>query len=238
MWFLPVLLLALCAPALAQQRFVLGFTNNIVVARMDPIVAPNAVAGHVHAIAGASNFRNILNTPAEQAHAECSSTKVTADMSSYWSPLLYWINRNGTYSAMATSYRIYYFLDYNRGKITAFPQGFRMIAGLATRRDAGSQRTYGLGIHTVGAGPSNGQYLPNGTVHPNAPSQVQLSITFPACGWANQSLDSWDHFSHMAYPIHDAVGGDQEWAGNSNICPDTHPIRYPTIKCECAKAQR
>lgn len=227
--------LALVVPfataAFDAQRFVLAFTGINTVSRMDPIMSPGGLAEHVHVIAGASNFRNILNTPEEQEAAHCSTARLSADKSSYWTPLMYFINRNGTYSAMTNTYRIYYFLDYAHGKLTPFPQGFRMIAGLANRRDPGAQQTFGLSLRTTTGVKGHKQYLPNGTMHPEAPDSLVLSVTFPACGWANQSLDSWDHFSHMAYPVHRG-DGDQIWALNSFTCPDTHPIRYPTIKLE------
>lgn len=54
----------------------------------------------------------------------------------------------------------------------------------------------------------------------NCTDGLRLELVFPSCG--NGSLDSADHSSHMAYPnlVHQ---------GN---CPDSHPIRYPTLYYE------
>jgi len=66
--------------------FVVQRARPIVMARMDPIVDPGKVSGHVHSVAGAANFRNVPNTPQESAEAECASVLFQADKSNYWYP--------------------------------------------------------------------------------------------------------------------------------------------------------
>lgn len=157
-----------------------------------------------------------------------------ADKSNYWVPALYFINPNGTYSMLNGEVRIYYLLDKDKSKtLAAFPPGLHMISGLAMRRDPGAVQAQGIQL-TVDAYlnvPTNDQFIPNGTVHPDPPGQgyVQLNVRFPNCGWANQSLDSADHFSHMAWSLTE----QDEWgAVTGERCPDTHPIRYPQIFLE------
>lgn len=81
------ILAALAAPAAAQTnldhtRFVSIFP--IVAGRIDPIVNPGKVAGHVHAIFGANNIRDVLNYPAEASRGSCTSATISADNSLYW----------------------------------------------------------------------------------------------------------------------------------------------------------
>lgn len=66
--------------------FVVQDARPFVVARIDPIVDPGKVSGHVHVIAGATNFRNVVNTPQEAQEAECTSVAVQANKSNYWYP--------------------------------------------------------------------------------------------------------------------------------------------------------
>lgn len=131
--------------------------------------------------------------------------------------------------------RIYYLLNNSTGPLVAFPPGLRMVSGLAMRRDPGAKQAQGIQL-TLDAYlkvPENKQFIPNGTVHPDPPGQgyVQLNVRFPNCGWANQSLDSWDHFSHMSWST--GGGGQAAWLPEGgDRCPDTHPVRYPQLFIE------
>ncbi|KAL1411990.1 hypothetical protein Q8F55_002985 [Vanrija albida] len=217
----------------------LGFTAQ---GRMDPIVNPGSFAGHAHTIFGSSNFRNVLNTPAEQLKAGCSATDVTVDMSNYWIPTLYFINSEGKYEIVqARGGRAYYII---RGdKNVPFPDGFRMIAGDAMNRAVTDVKKAGIGYHCrehlkkepgTPTDEKFSTYLPNGTLTDIGCEDMVTRVTFPSCGWANQSLDSWDHSSHMTFPLNGPTGDGlmyyDPFAGSS--CPSTHPIKYPTINLE------
>lgn len=67
---------------LDHTRFVSIFP--MVSGRIDPIVNPGKVASHVHAIFGANNIRDVLNTPDEYNRASCTSATISADKSLYW----------------------------------------------------------------------------------------------------------------------------------------------------------
>jgi hypothetical protein len=175
----------------------------------------------------------LLNSPEDQQKSECTTVKVTADKSNYWTPILYWINKNNTYTAMTGGTRIYYMLHNKTGPITAFPEGMRIISGTAAKRDPGAEAAQGVRLTLeayIANATGNAQYLPNSTTHPDPPGQdyVQMNIYFPNCGWANQSLDSPDHFSHMTWE----VNGGGKWQVNSRTCPASHPIMYPQIFIE------
>lgn len=79
---LAILPLPASAVDLDHTRFVSIFP--IVAGRIDPIVNPGKVAGHVHTIYGANNVRDVLNTPAEYSRASCTSATISADKSLYW----------------------------------------------------------------------------------------------------------------------------------------------------------
>ncbi|KAL1412244.1 hypothetical protein Q8F55_003255 [Vanrija albida] len=252
---LPLLLLSLAAPATlaaavhetehhhwtradrGEPLWVLG-SDPIAITRIDPIVDPGKVGGHVHTIFGASNFRSTLLDPTEQQKGSaCTKVKVHADRSNYWFPLLYFHNANGTYSAVNHGARIYYLGTKTGAKIHAFPPGLRMIAGLAKERKPWDIRAQGH-MHDVYFDRGSDvpgivrQFLPNSTTHRDPPKTINTQIVFPSCGWANQSLDSHDHFSHMAWPIRVESDGTVSTFNRHDRCPDTHPIQYPTILVE------
>lgn len=209
--------------------FVLGDTNTLLYSRMDPLVNPGDVSGHMHQILGASNFRDVLSSPDEMQRAHCSSTKVSADKSNYWTPTLYFMWPNGTYTPLTSGTRIYYDLRPSDGgqKVTPFPRGLRMLSGLAMFRDEGAEQAQGVRISYNRDHNPNPKFMPR--KYAQAPNQVIMSIFFPRCGLPDQRLDSEDHFSHMAHPV---SGNLHEYNVASDKCPDTHPIMYPKVLIE------
>lgn len=212
-----------------EVSFVLGNTAHLLHSRMDPIVNPGEVSGHMHQILGASNFRDVLNSPEEMQRAHCSSTKISADKSNYWTPNLYFMWPNGTYTALTSNTRIYYDLRPSDAgqKVTPFPDGLRMLSGMAMDRDEGAEQAQGVRISYNRDHNPTPKFLPR--KRDQAPNQVIMSIFFPRCGLAEQLLDSPDHFSHMAHPV---SGVKNEYNVASDKCPDTHPIMYPKVLIE------
>ncbi len=74
--------------------------SQLVVGRMDPLVNPGAsLSPHVHQVVGGNSF-NISMDPA--AHdlvkdSTCTSCTFSEDFSNYWTAVLYFRARNGTY---------------------------------------------------------------------------------------------------------------------------------------------
>ncbi|KAM7221127.1 protein of unknown function (DUF1996) domain containing protein [Rhypophila decipiens] len=114
--------------------------GQVGLARIDPLVNPDEVGQHVHAIHGSSGF-SMKATYDDLINADCTSCAVRQDKSVYWAPALYFQHANGTfqYVEQAGGMLAYYFLNPDRndpnGKITAFPRDFRMIAGDSLRRN-------------------------------------------------------------------------------------------------------
>lgn len=151
-----------------------------------------------------------------------------------------------------TSLNRYYFLNSapsGNQTITAFPQGFRMIAGENTRRNY----TVGNGDYEqpdppksewAGLGQTNQEDLSQRALGFNCldytkdaegslyrhfmPSKDYIDTNCPdgirmelmfPSCWDGVNLDSDDHKSHVAYPDL-VISGD---------CPDTHPERLPGL---------
>ncbi|OLN81142.1 WSC domain-containing protein-like protein 6 [Colletotrichum chlorophyti] len=202
--------------------FIMPCSRPVVVQRADPIVNPGALAGHVHTIMGGSGF-DFTMTYQQARNASCSTCKVTADLSNYWIPTLYYQGQDGKFTSVSQSGGMlaYYLFradpkdpEYSKGLI-AFPENFRMLAGdpkLRSYNNTLEQRA----ISYVCLGNSGPQT--SGFPGRNCPNGLRLQILFPSC-WDGKNLDSPDHKSHMAYPS----------AVDNGRCPLSHPKRFPTL---------
>lgn len=152
-----------------------------------------SAVSHCHPVIAQCSRPDTPNSPEEQQACDCSSVIVGDDRSNYWAPALYYQDTNGTFSPILNGNRIYYF---TKGPdIKPFPPGLRMITGMSKSRNATDTRSFGLRISCNHAGKegAEGQFLPNGTSHPEGCSSVSMAIFFPSCGLADGSLDSEDH---------------------------------------------
>ncbi|EPS36668.1 hypothetical protein H072_9752 [Dactylellina haptotyla CBS 200.50] len=98
--------------------------------RLDPIVNPGGVAGHMHSIFGGNAFS--ASMPGDAAtKATCTTANVKNDHSNYWVPSLYFKSpENGTLYPVELFYaKVYYFFEATNDYIKPFPKGFRMLAG-------------------------------------------------------------------------------------------------------------
>jgi len=91
------LALALAAPSQAYLRFGCG---TLVVQRLDPIVEPGVVpSAHLHQIVGGNAFNASMNPkdfdPGEKA--TCTTCSFSEDLSNYWTAVLYFKAKNGSY---------------------------------------------------------------------------------------------------------------------------------------------
>ena len=131
------LALALVAPSQAALRF---GCSTISIQRLDPLVEPgNIPSAHVHQIVGGNAFAATMSSGANNNISEtatCTSCFFSEDFSNYWTAVMYFKARNGTYkrvpivanSALEGStdgMTIYYtqkdFNSNGKAKITAFP---------------------------------------------------------------------------------------------------------------------
>lgn len=79
-------------------------------ARLDPIVNPGALSGHVHTVMGASNF-NANSTGEELRKSKCTTALIKGDMSAYWFPRLYFEDpKDGHFEPVEMFYMNVYYL--------------------------------------------------------------------------------------------------------------------------------
>ncbi|KAI5799320.1 hypothetical protein DFH27DRAFT_591416 [Peziza echinospora] len=211
--------------------------DRVLLERSDPIVNPGTVAGHVHTIHGSNAF-SMGATNADLMKGTCSSCQVKEDLSSYWTPALYFEGADGKQQVVPqTGGMLVYYLQ--RGEnVVAVPAGLRMLAGDPTLRsfnfreiekslwtdadrtqDALAQKAIGYNCLNYNAPaeaalglrafPDNMGRCKDG---------LRAEVFFPSC-WDGKNLDSADHKSHMAYPS----------LMDDGVCPPTHPIRVVSL---------
>ena len=93
-WLL--LALALVAPSQAALRF---GCSSISIQRLDPLVQPGVIpSAHLHQIVGGNMFNATMDpTGAFRDKANCTTCFFSQDFSNYWTAVLYFKARNGTY---------------------------------------------------------------------------------------------------------------------------------------------
>ncbi|OCL06268.1 hypothetical protein AOQ84DRAFT_399102 [Glonium stellatum] len=217
--------------------------SQLVVDRIDPLVQPGVLpSSHLHQNSFNASMDPSLDLP---SMSTCTSCLFTEDFSNYWTAVMYFRARNGTYKRVPTfanqflepangGLTVYYIPPYdNKTPVTAFKQGFRMLVGTSTRRSNMNDtearqlsfRCWGKNFTGDGFGaPGTGtdtSHFPNKP----CPGGIRANHFFPTC-WDGKNLDSPDHKSHVAY----AIGGFE----SNGPCPDSHPVKLPQILYEVA----
>jgi hypothetical protein len=237
------LILALLAQSISAQQMLRFGCSQLVIERLDPLVNPGDVPSpHVHQIVGGDSFNSSMDPTSHDlvAQSTCTSCTYSEDFSNYWTAVLYFRARNGTFHRVRQfpnvglrtdgGITVYYIPPYDgTSTVTAFAPGFRMLVGdPALRTSEGQQRQLChrcLGAdYDQGAAPCRGS---NDT--PELPDRfcgggIRTTITFPTC-WDGKNVDSPDHRSHVAYPS----SGTFE---NGGTCPSTHPVKLPQLMYE------
>jgi Domain of unknown function (DUF1996) len=93
-WLL--LALALVAPSQAGLRF---GCSTVSIQRLDPLVQPGSIpSAHLHQIVGGNAFNATMDpTGGFRDKANCTTCFFSEDFSNYWTAVLYFKARNGTY---------------------------------------------------------------------------------------------------------------------------------------------
>jgi len=172
--------------------------------------------------------------------ATCTTCTFSEDFSNYWTAVLYFKARNGTYKRVrqlansgfegaAGGMTVYYMQDalYDTkqpSKVTAFQPGFRMFIGNVMARSIEEaarfrQLTYTC-LETMATRDHETIALPKKV----CPAGIMSSLRFPNC-WDGKNLDSPDHLAHMSYP----ETGTFESGGP---CPASHPVRTSQVMFE------
>jgi hypothetical protein len=242
------LVLALLARLVISQERVpmLRFEcSQLVVERLDPLVNPgSAPSPHLHQIVGGNSFRPSMNPTTHDlpSVSTCTSCSFSEDFSNYWTAVLYFRARNGTFKRVPQivsegltgigGITVYYIpTPSNQTLVTAFRPGFRMLAGDAAGMLPGSARKVCHRCMPVSGDNSNLNCAnPDGETLPKAmcPGGMRSIITFPTC-WDGVNLDSPDHKSHVTYT---ALGSGDIDVGPTGKCPASHPVVIPQVMYE------
>ncbi|TRX91645.1 hypothetical protein FHL15_007427 [Xylaria flabelliformis] len=231
-WHRGLMLAWLLTPASALLRF---SCSQLVTERLDPLVNPGVVGSpHLHQIIGGNSFNASMDpkTLSIPDAATCTTCTFADDFSNYWTAVLFFRARNGTYKRVPQKgnvyfeeshggMTIYYIPSYQNKKVTAFKPGFRMITGDPTIRTKEEAAKYRQLTYTCLEDPMTrtGETLDM----PKKPCKagIMANLRFPTC-WDGVNLDSADHSSHVSYP----EGGTFE---NGAPCPATHPVPIPQL---------
>lgn len=194
----------------------------------------SAPSPHLHQIVGGNAFNVSMNplSPPPQT-ATCTTCTFADDFSNYWTAVLYFRARNGSYHRVpqkpnvgfesANGGMTIYYTPFLRAssKVTAFSPGFRMLIGNAASRSREITSQYRQLTYTClqNAMTRTGETLDMPKVP--CPAGIMSNVRFPTC-WDGKNLDSPDHMSHVAYPS----SGTFE---SNGPCPSTHPVKIPQL---------
>ncbi|KAK4167448.1 hypothetical protein QBC43DRAFT_342233 [Cladorrhinum sp. PSN259] len=212
--------------------------SSLVVQRLDPVVQPGSIpSAHIHQIVGGNAFNATMEGDVGE-RANCTTCSFSEDFSNYWTAVLYFRARNGSYhrvpqypnavahDGQVGGMTIYYtqesFESNGNQKITAFKPGFRMLVGNAAN-DKKNGTTVGLRYTCLQTILTRGSETDDFPKEP-CPAGIMAIQHFPAC-WDGKNLGSPDHSSHM---YNTAKGGFRVAAP----CPASHPVRMPQVAYE------
>jgi hypothetical protein len=136
---------------------------------------------------------------------------------------LYWKGPDGFQLVPNGGVTVYYLSRGGSGNqshphFTAFPKGFRMVAGSPFRRDFNnSVPEQAISYACLSSGPlPETPYFPTDKHFCN--NGLRAQVFFPMC-WDGVRLDAPNHKDHVAYPT----------MYNNGNCPATHPVRIPGL---------
>lgn len=207
----------------------------------DPIVFPGQEnAAHLHRFYGNTLADHTSTMTSLYTQGESSCQGNTLNLSSYWLPALLapvfdpqtgepqfdengdprWKMVPAVVGNDDEAHEIFYYsagID-DLAAIQPVPAGLRMIAGSAMGQPGQEQDTSIVRWHCQSWGSDDAENPQFSTSIPQciAPDRVRLDIFFPSC-WNGTDLDSFDHKSHMAYPVN--TGGPE-----GTHCPTSHPV--------------
>ncbi|KAH6893527.1 hypothetical protein B0T10DRAFT_592516 [Thelonectria olida] len=199
--------------------------------RVDPIINPGKVAGHVHKVSGASNFA-VSNTFDNLQSSRCTSCEIQDDKSAYWTPQLYYQHSNGSFEPVPNSGTVVYYLGRgeNRSNIEPFPPGFKMLSGdSSARSNDTTKKTYGNSQYSNrpvsdrvsfacldSSGPMPEDNYMRRTSCDNG---MRAQIHFQSCWNGGDYQPDQSHVAYMSQI-------------DNGVCPPTHPRQLPQLFLE------
>lgn len=226
-----------------------GLPGMLSYGRLDPIVSPGAVSGHVHQIQGANGISSTYDHDTLRRQSTCTTIQVQDDLSNYWAPALYSYNGAANFSLMLAGFHVYYQFqtfsyDANNPKGSArryaFPKNLTMLAGNMFQRQLNYSNPASVASKFVCSRASGGaqvSYDMRDFQRAGRNCDLGLSATtrFPSC-WdgapnntdlvrlysASIRLDSIADLykTHVVYP--NPIG----------VCPQSHPYAFMQLSLE------
>ncbi|KAK0752844.1 hypothetical protein B0T18DRAFT_433801 [Schizothecium vesticola] len=215
--------------------------SQLVIDRLDPLVSPGSVPSpHLHQIVGGNSFKPSMDFATHDLvnASTCTSCTFTEDLSNYWTAVMYFKARNGTYKRVPQlpnegltgkgGITVYYIPPYDGvTRVTAFKPGFRMLVGdvMLDKGPGKEQKVCHRCMPKAGDAGHLNCASPDGLDMPAGFCEggIRSIHTFPTC-WDGKTLDAPDHRSHMAYP-----DGNVYPYGT---CPESHPVMVPQLMLE------
>jgi Domain of unknown function (DUF1996) len=193
--------------------------------RIDPIITPGGVSGHVHMLSGGINIGPFSNQQSLQA-ANCTSCTIQADKSAYWTPQLFYQFPNGSYTIVPNGGTIIYYLGRgdDAANIVPFPPNYCVLSGDPFARSYNKDNLTHLNTRPIADRASfacinydhPSKETPN-MANTNCPQGLRAQIQFPSC-WdgVNSFLPHSDHVAYMSQI-------------DNGKCPPTHPKTLPHL---------
>ncbi|KAL2153639.1 hypothetical protein VTH82DRAFT_4794 [Thermothelomyces myriococcoides] len=214
--------------------------SQLVIDRIDPLVNPGVLGSpHLHQLVGGNSLNATMDPAEDRAElSTCTTCTYPDDFSNYWTGVLYFRARNGTYKrvkqagvifhekARGGGTTVYYFPPRkDPTNIIPFKKGFRMRNGDPSVRDAVAASKY-QGLEYICLVRTDTRYSNKSTTLPDhmCPEGILTHIWFPPC-WDGVNLDSPDHYSHVSWP----TSGSYD---DGAPCPATHPVKIPQVLLE------
>ncbi|KAK5652839.1 hypothetical protein OQA88_9505 [Cercophora sp. LCS_1] len=224
--------------------------SQLVIDRLDPLVNPGAIPSpHLHQIVGGNSFNATMDPTTHDlvTKSTCTSCTFSEDFSNYWTAVLYFRARNGSFLRVPQNpeenlqgnggITVYYIPSSNaKTSVTAFKPGFRMLVGDAALTHEGPAKKV---CHRCMPAKGDNRNIncgsPDAPTLPKTPCAggIRSIVTFPTC-WDGKNMDSPDHKSHIAY----ATGAKTFDVGPTGTCPSTHPVVIPQVMYEVRWAER
>ncbi|KIX92606.1 uncharacterized protein Z520_11635 [Fonsecaea multimorphosa CBS 102226] len=194
-------------------------------ARVDLILNPGEVSGHVHKFAGGSNVNQYSDFNSLQT-SNCSTCEVQQDKSAYWTPQLYYAHANGSFEEVPNYGMTVYYVGRggNSSNTVPFPAGFKMITGDTRQRSYDNTTLTYLNTRPVADRVSfhcidEANDIPEQhyMFRTDCVNGMRAQVNFQSC-WdgVNLYLDNNAHVDYLS-------GIDY------GVCPPSHPVPIPGL---------
>ncbi|GAB1319571.1 Nucleoside diphosphate-linked moiety X motif 17 [Madurella fahalii] len=214
--------------------------SQLVLDRIDPLVNPGVFGtSHLHQIVGGNSFNATMDPNTDPAErSTCTTCTFADDLSNYWTAVMYFRARNGTYKrvkqlgalfheeARDGGMTIYYAPAKEPRPTVAFRKGFRMRSGDPASRTAGEHA--GIDYTCLLRDDTRFTNISFGFPANMCPEGILTTIFFPDC-WDGVHLDTPDHRSHVAFSKNNRT--ERAWFELGD-CPPSHPVHIPKVFME------